>query len=199
MLYVVTTTTTTTTVWISSTPSNTRNHGLFFTARNVFTAPNESESEQALKKYKVRWSKFDVEILIGLWKEKYESLKTIKSSEVWVEIMEGFNEISTGPIRNLKDIKDKIRNLTTAYKKAKTNNGMTGASPDFPPFYEDFNSILGCRDAIILSEVKECGVPVLPRKRNYEEETDNEEEAESNDYVKAIEEKKTTPTEEKKC
>ena len=45
-------------------------------------------------------------------------------------------------------------------------------------------------DAITLPEVKECCIPVLPRKINYEEETDNGEEAESNDYVKAIEEKK---------
>ena len=69
---IVTTTTTTTTVWVSSTPSPTGNTG-FFPPRETFSPPaSESESEQALKKYKDRRSKYDVEILIGLWKEKYE-------------------------------------------------------------------------------------------------------------------------------
>ena len=40
---------------------------------------------------------------------------------------------------------------------AKLNNGKTGNELNFPLFYEDFESILVCRDAVKVSEMVEIG------------------------------------------
>ena len=35
---------------------------------------------------------------------------------------------------------------------------MTGASPDFPPYFEEIDSVMGTRDCVTLPEVKARGI-----------------------------------------
>ena len=45
--------------------------------------------------------------------------------------------------------------MKASYHDAKLNNDKTGSEPNFPPFYEGFESILGGRDTVKVSEVAE--------------------------------------------
>ena len=46
----------------------------------------------------------------------------------------------------------------------KLNNDKTGNEPNFPLFYEDFESILDCRDAVKVSEMAEIGCKTSIKK-----------------------------------
>ena len=138
--------------------------------------------------YNERWSNDDIEILVSLWKENYERLKnSSRSREVWAEIFKTFDELSSSDQkRSIKNLKDKIHNLTTTYRAAKEKNNRTGESPHFPPFYEDIDSILGCRDSVTLPEVREIGV----KRKTLKDASDDESELESDLYMKALQSKK---------
>ena len=60
--------------------------------------------------------------------------------------------------------------MKALYHDAKLRNDKTGNDLNFPPFYEDVESILGCRDAVKVSEmaeiicktsIKEDEIPIL--------------------------------------
>ena len=74
---------------------------------------------------------------------------------MWLIISQRISNL--GKIKKVAQCKYKLRNLKDAYKKAKDNNKKSGASPQFPPFYGDFDSILGCRDVINIPELVEVG------------------------------------------
>ena len=63
-----------------------------------------------------------------------------------------------GPEETLKKCKGKIRNLRDCYKKAKESNKKSGASPPFPPFYQNFDEIFSTRDIIGIPSFVEMGV-----------------------------------------
>ena len=54
--------------------------------------------------------------------------------------------------------------MKASYHDAKLNNVKTGNKPNFPLFYEDFESILGCRDAVKVSEMAEIGCKTSIKK-----------------------------------
>ena len=92
-----------------------------------------------------------------LWKEKLKEIESSRSNEAWKFIMTKVNE--AGPAqKTAKQCKDKIRNLKDAYKKAKANNKTSGASPEFTPFFDDFDEMLATRDVIELPLVTEVGL-----------------------------------------
>ena len=49
-----------------------------------------------------------------------------------------------GTPKSVRKCKDKLRYLKDQYKKANDNNKKSGAAPEFPPYYEDFDEMLGC-------------------------------------------------------
>ena len=49
----------------------------------------------------------------------------------------------------------KVEIMKASYHDAKLSNDKTGNEPNFPSFYEDFESIVGCRDAVKVSEMAE--------------------------------------------
>ena len=53
-----------------------------------------------------------MEVLLGLWKEKFEELWSVKSREVWLQLRQQFNEVSGDSARTLVEIKGKIHNST---------------------------------------------------------------------------------------
>ena len=89
-------------------------------------APDETS------KKKDRWDKLQVDVLVVQCGESYDGLKSTNSRKVWAEIAAAVNEVSEGPERSVPQCKEKIRNLTITYKKAKENNGTTGSAAKFP-------------------------------------------------------------------
>ena len=59
--------------------------------------------------------------------------------------------------KSVKQCKLKLRSMKASYHNAKLNNGKTGNESNFHPFHEDFESILGCSDAVKVSEMAEIG------------------------------------------
>ena len=64
----------------------------------------------------------------------------------------------------MKQCKLKLRNMKASYQDAEVNNDKTGNEPNSPPFYEDFESILGCRNAVKVSEMAEIGCKTSIKK-----------------------------------
>ena len=54
--------------------------------------------------------------------------------------------------------------MKTSYHDAKFNNGKTGNEPNFPSFYEDFESILGCTDTVKISKMGEIICKEAPQQ-----------------------------------
>ena len=54
--------------------------------------------------------------------------------------------------------------MKASYHDAKLNNDKTGNERNFPPFYEDFESILGSRDTVKVSKVAEINCKTLIKK-----------------------------------
>ncbi len=102
----------------------------FSSDSSVVKSHSQTVSQDS-KKYKDRWLALQIEVLVSLWKEKFQLLKSSRSREGWLSITAAVNEISGGPERTLHQCKDKMRNLIAVYKRAKENNNKTGASPDF--------------------------------------------------------------------
>ena len=110
----------------------------------------------AVKQIRDRWSDNEATLLVKLWRENIDKLQSTKCAEAWSHISEEVSKLNGG--KNVKQCKVKVRNLKDLYKKAKDNNRKSGSSPDFPPFYDDFDTVLGCRDIIQLPDFEEVGV-----------------------------------------
>ena len=122
---------------------------------------HQSQYEQGNAKGKYtasgKWDEKQAGVLVKLWKEKLKEIESSRSNEAWKFIITKVNE--AGPAqKTAKQCKDKIRNLKDAYRKAKANNKTSGASPEFTPFFDDFDEMLATRDVIELPLVTEVGL-----------------------------------------
>ena len=50
---------------------------------------------------------------------------------------------------SVKQCKVKIRNLKDSFKRAKEQDNKSGEEPNFPPYYDIFDDVLGERDATV--------------------------------------------------
>ena len=94
-------------------------------------------------------------MLVSVWKENFVELQSYKAPDVWQEISTKISEVGNG--KSVIQCKLKLRNIKASYHDTKLNNDKAGNEPNFPPFYEDFESILSCRDAVKVSEMVEIG------------------------------------------
>ena len=62
--------------------------------------------------------------------------------------------------------------MKDAYKSAKDNNKLTGASPIYSPFYDDFDEILSCRDVVNMPNISEVGAVSPVKTKEYNEKTE---------------------------
>ena len=118
--------------------------------------PNEDEKKKEEKN--CRWSEIQARSLIKEWKENVTELESSRNRQAWTKIINNVNK--NGPKKTVNQAKKKLSNLKDAYKKAKDNNKKSGAAPDFPQFYNDFDEILSCRPIVELDLVREVGVAV---------------------------------------
>ena len=112
------------------------------------------ESCQVVKK-RDRWGKEQTKMLVVLWKENIDDIESARQHAVWLKIKEAIDKL--GPSKTVKQLKSKIKNLKDAYKQARDNNKMTGRSPIYSPFYDDFDEILSRRDVVNLPFTAEVG------------------------------------------
>ena len=90
---------------------------------------------------------------MSVWKENL--LQSCKALDVWREISTKISEV--GNRKSVRQCRLKLRIMKASYHDAKLNNDKTGNEPNFPPFYEYFESIVGCRDEVKVSEMAEIG------------------------------------------
>ena len=142
-------------------------------ANNYYT--NESSLVQNNNKYEEtkkeepkqkatheKWSTKETQVFVSVWKGNFVELQFYKAPDVWREISTKIYEVGNG--KSVKQCKQKLRNMKALFYDAKLNNGKTGNEPNFPLFYEDFESILGCRDAVKVSEMAGIGCKTLIKK-----------------------------------
>lgn len=114
---------------------------------------SSSSSKRVIKRES--WGKQQTAALVNGWKEHFTDLETFKQGSAWIKIKILVDKF--GPEKSVKQIKAKLRGLKDAYKNAKDNNSKTGAAPQYPAFYNDFDEILGHRDIISFKYVKDVG------------------------------------------
>lgn len=133
----------------------------FNAASTPSVKPDNVESE-ASKKTRDKWSKAQTHRLVALWKENFHELESGKSRQVYIKMKTEIDGLGTA--KTSKQIREKLRNLKDNYKRAKENNNKSGASPEFPAFYHDFDEMLSDRDVMKIPELKQigCKKPVTP-------------------------------------
>ena len=120
------------------------------------------KEEPKPKATREKWSTKETQVFASVWKENFVELQFYKAPDVWREISTKVSEVGNG--KSVKQCKLKLRNMKTSYHDAKLNNDKTGNEANFPPFYEDFESILDCRDAVKVSEMAEIGCKTSIKK-----------------------------------
>ena len=103
-----------------------------------------------------RWTEQQTATLVENWKENSGEVESSRNRIVWSEIIKDINVY--GPAKNINQAKKKVATLKDQYKRAKENNKKSGASPEFSPFYKEFDEILSARPVAELDMVREVGV-----------------------------------------
>ena len=91
-----------------------------------------------------KWGEEEEKLLVQLWSDKHTRLESRHVRQVWEEIAQEIPKIrkvtSAQCQRKMKYLKDR-------YKEAKDHNRhKTGGERKTSPFYDEINSVLGCRD-----------------------------------------------------
>ena len=115
------------------------------TCRPVAGSSSQSE-ENGAKPSQSKWSDTQASVLVEEWRERVEEVESSRSLEAWQKIVKAVNK--AGPIKTMKQCKDKLRNLKQAYKDAKTNNSQTGRAAKTSPFFDVFEEVLGSRPVV---------------------------------------------------
>ncbi|KAL2080720.1 hypothetical protein ACEWY4_024513 [Coilia grayii] len=92
----------------------------------------------------VTWSAEETKLLISVFGEQETQKKLgglYRNKNVYLDISKKLAE--HGYSKTMVQCRTKIKNLKTAYKKAKDNNQRSGRNRATCPFYEDLNIILG--------------------------------------------------------
>ena len=107
---------------------------------------NNSKNEEAKKEEpkqkatREKWSTKETQVFVSVCKQNFVELQSYKAPDVCREISTKVSKVGNG--NSVKQCKLKLRNMNASFHEAKLNNYKTGNEPNFPPFYEDFESIL---------------------------------------------------------
>ncbi|XP_058826272.1 uncharacterized protein LOC131686126 [Topomyia yanbarensis] len=121
------------------------------------------EPERSSKKTKKnRWSAACIDLLVELWADKIADLRgNRKNNHVYQEIRHELDK--RGFTVGTDEIKVRIHNLTSKYKKEKALIGPSGGSPSTWPFYAKIHSFLGTFPITNVSQrVEESFSELLP-------------------------------------
>ena len=100
-----------------------------------------------------KWGEEEEKLLAQLWCDKHTRLESRHARQVWEEIAQEISKIrkvtSAQCQRKMKYLKDR-------YKEAKDQNRhKTGGEQKTLPFYDEIDSVLGCRDILTFSHIEE--------------------------------------------
>ena len=100
-----------------------------------------------------KWGEEEEKLLVQLWCDKHTRLESRHARQVWEEIAQEISKIrkvtSAQCQRKMKYLKDR-------YKEAKDHNRhKTGGERKTSPFYDEIDSVLGCRDIVTFSHIEE--------------------------------------------
>eukprot|EP00795_Rhopilema_esculentum_P001249 gene1249-15628_t len=149
-----------------------------------------NEDEKKKEENNCRWSEIQARSLIKEWKENVPELESSRNRQAWTKIINNVNK--NGPKKTVNQAKKKLSNLKYTYKKAKDNNKKSGATPDFPQFYNDFDEILSCRPLVKLDLVREVGVGVEEVEEGIEAEEERNQDDDVVDNGKKLAKKRKT-------
>ena len=130
--------------------------------QNISKNEEAKKQEPKQKATREKWSTKETQVFVSVWKKNFVELQSYKAPDIWREISTKVSKVGNG--KSVKQWKLMSRNMKASYHDAKLNNDKNGNKPNFPPFYEDFESILGCRDAAKVSEMAEIGCKTSIKK-----------------------------------
>ena len=96
--------------------------------------------------------------LVNLWKENHDQLESKNACKVWNKIVDDLNTRFKSN-RTVDKCMRKIKCLIDKYKeKNDWNRNQSGGNLRKSPFYDEIDEVLGCRDFVTFSNVKESAV-----------------------------------------
>lgn len=96
--------------------------------------------------------------LVNLWKENHDQLESKNARKVWSKIVDDLNTRFKSN-RTVDKCMRKIKYLLDKYKEKKdSNRNQSGGNLRKSPFYDEIDEVLGCRDFVTFSNVKERAV-----------------------------------------
>ena len=92
-------------------------------------------------------------LLVQLWYDKHATLESRHARQVWEQIA---HEISKSRKVTSAQCQRKMKYLKHRYKEAKDHDRQkTGGERKTSPFYDEIDSVLGCRDIVTFSHIEE--------------------------------------------
>ena len=164
------------------------------------SSPSSSpETVEGGKRSYDKWSDDEEKMLISLWAENIDRINSSQARKAWEDIATQMNK-KFGSKRATESCKKKMKYLLERYKVCKDwNSKQTGGNLRKSAHFDEIDGVMGCRDIVTLSNVKEAGSAVSQdeeassseggciqkkeartsrkktKKREREEENDNEE------------------------
>ena len=164
------------------------------------SSPSSSpETVEGGKRSYDKWSDDEEKMLISLWAENIDRINSSQARKALEDIATQMNK-KFGSKRATESCKKKMKYLLERYKVCKDwNSKQTGGNLRKSAHFDEIDGVMGCRDIVTLSNVKEAGSAVSQdeeassseggcvqkkeartsrkktKKREREEENDNEE------------------------
>ena len=139
---------------------------------DVQDSSEASESSTKVGRGYGKWSEEEEKLLVQLWCNKHTRLESRHARQVWEEIAK---EISKIRKVNSSQCQRKMKYLKDRYKEAKDHNrNQTGGDRKTSPFYEEIDSVLGCKDIVTFSHVEESSPSPSSSSTQGNEEKDDE-------------------------
>ncbi|CAH3121756.1 unnamed protein product [Porites lobata] len=102
-----------------------------------------------------KWTDGEQFTLVQLWRDKHSRLESRHARQVWEEIAQELSKKTKRTITSTQ-CQRKMKHLKERYKAAKDHNrNQTGGDRKTAPFYDEIDSVLGCRKIVTFSHVEE--------------------------------------------
>ena len=102
-----------------------------------------------------KWTDGEQFTLVQLWRDKHSRLESRHARQVWEEIAQELSKKTKRTITSTQ-CQRKMKHLKERYKAAKDHNrNQTGGDRKTAPFYDEIDSVLGCREIVTFSHVEE--------------------------------------------
>lgn len=102
-----------------------------------------------------RFTKAQNKVLVNMWIGNKTKCESSMQNLAWDEITDEINKV--GPRKNKKQVKRKLANLKSNYKKAQKGNKVSGDKRNSCAFYEEIDSVMATRDVMTMPAVVHAG------------------------------------------